>query len=220
MFNSILGTQLTLVNFSVCMGVAFVLGLIVAFVHMLCARTNKNFVITLAILPMLITLVILLVNGNLGTSVAIVGAFSLVRFRSIPGNSREIMFVFFAMAIGLAVGTGYIAFAAMFTVIVGLLTLILTKLNFGDVSSRDKILTILIPEELDYTNLFAAEFKEYLTSHKLVKAKTTNMGSMFELTYQVTIKDSANEKEFIDKLRIKNGNLKIALSHPLLEEEL
>ena len=220
MFNSIIGTQLTVQSFLMCMGTAFILGLIVAFVHMLCARTNKNFVITLAILPMLITLVILLVNGNLGTSVAIVGAFSLVRFRSIPGNSREIMFVFFAMAIGLAVGTGYIGYAFLFTVIVGLLTLILTKLNFGDVNSRDKILTILIPEELDYTNLFDEEFKEYLTSHKLVKAKTTNMGSMFELTYQVSIKDGANEKQFIDKLRIKNGNLKIALSHPLLEEEL
>jgi uncharacterized membrane protein YhiD involved in acid resistance len=220
MFNSVLGTTLTAMNFFICIGTAFVLGLVIGFIHMLCARTNKNFVITLAILPMLVTLVILLVNGNLGTSVAIVGAFSLVRFRSIPGNSREIMFVFFAMAIGLATGTGYIAFAALFTVIVGLLTLILTKLNFGDVSSRDKILTILIPEELDYTSLFDEEFKEFLSSHKLVKAKTTNMGSMFELTYQVTIKDGANEKQFIDKLRIKNGNLKIALSHPLLEEEL
>ena len=217
MFNSVLGNGLNVMNFSICMGAALILGLIVAFVHMLCARTNKNFVITLAVLPMLITLVILLVNGNLGTSVAIVGAFSLVRFRSIPGNSREIMFVFFAMAIGLAVGVGYIAFAAIFTIIVGLITLILTKLNFGDVSSRDKILNIVIPEELDYTSLFDEEFEEYLSSYKLVKAKTTNMGSMFELTYQVSMKDLKNEKEFIDKLRIKNGNLKIALSHPLLD---
>ena len=220
MFNSILGNGLTVSNFMTCMLTAFVLGLIVAVVHMLCERTNKNFVITLTILPMLITLVILLVNGNLGTSVAIVGAFSLVRFRSIPGNSREIMFVFFAMAIGLAVGTGYIAFAGVFTLLVGLLTFVLTKINFGEVASRDKILTILIPEELDYTSLFDEEFKEYLSSHKLVKAKTINMGSMFELTYQVTIKLDANEKEFIDKLRVKNGNLKIALSHPMLEEEL
>ena len=204
----------------ICMLSAFVLGLIVAVVHMLCARTNKNFVITLTILPMLISLVILLVNGNLGTSVAILGAFSLVRFRSVPGNSREIMFVFFAMAIGLAVGTGYIAFAAVFTLLVGLLTFVLTKINFGEVASRDKILTILIPEELDYTSLFDEEFKEYLSSHKLVKAKTINMGSMFELTYQVTVKLNVNEKEFIDKLRVKNGNLKIALSHPMLEEEL
>jgi len=124
------------------------------------------------------------------------------------------------MAIGLAVGTGYIAFAAVFTLLVGLLTFVLTKINFGEVASRDKILTILIPEELDYTSLFDDEFKQYLSSHKLVKAKTINMGSMFELTYQVTIKLDANEKEFIDKLRVKNGNLKIALSHPMLEEEL
>lgn len=220
MFDSILGNGLTITNFLICMGAAFVLGLIVALVHILCTRTNKNFVITLAILPILVALVILLVNGNLGTSVAIVGAFSLVRFRSIPGNSREIMFVFFSMAIGLAVGTGYIAFAGMFTIIVGLLTLILTKINFGDIESNEKILTILIPEELDYTTIFDDEFKEYLASNKLVKAKTTNMGSMFELTYQVVLKKNINEKEFIDKLRVKNGNLKIALSHPMLEEEL
>ena len=220
MFNSIIGNELTITSFLICMGVAFILGLIVALVHMICARTNKNFIVTLAVLPLLVTVVILLVNGNLGTSVAILGAFSLIRFRSIPGNSREILAVFFAMAIGLAVGTGYIAFAAVFTLMVGLLTFVLTKINFGEVASRDKILTILIPEELDYTSLFDEEFKQYLSSSKLVNAKTINMGSMFALTYQVTIKLDANEKEFIDKLRVKNGNLKIALSHPMLEEEL
>ena len=187
---------------------------------MLCARTNKNFVITLTILPMLITLVILLVNGNLGTSVAIVGAFSLVRFRSLPGNSREIMFIFFDMAIGLAVGTGYVGYAAIFTIVVGLITLLLTKVNFGALESKDKILTIVIPEDLDYNDLFDDDFKEYLSHYQLIKAKTINMGSMFELTYEVTLKNKINEKEFIDKLRVKNGNLKICLSHPMLEGDL
>ena len=220
MFNTILSGNLDLLKFAICMGTAFILGLVIAIVHMLSSRTNKNFVVTLTMLPMLIALVILLVNGNLGTSVAIVGAFSLVRFRSIPGNSREIMFIFFAMAIGLAVGTGYIGYACIFTLTVGLLSLLLTKINFGDFDSKNKRLTIVIPEDLDYTEVFNEEFKEYLSYNKLIKSKTINMGSMFELTYEVSLKDKKNEKEFIDKLRVKNGNLKIILSHPMLEEEL
>ena len=220
MFDSIISNGIDILSFSICMVTAFILGLVVAIVHMVSAKTNKNFIITLTVLPMLIALVIMLVNGNLGTSVAIVGAFSLVRFRSLPGNSREIMFIFFAMAIGLAVGTGYIAYACLFTVLVSLLTFVLTKIKFGDIDSKDKILSIIIPEDLDYTTLFDDEFKEYLSTYKLIKAKTINMGSMFELTYEVTLKNNINEKEFIDKIRVKNGNLKIVLSHPMLEAEL
>ena len=220
MFNSIIGDNLTITNFLICMGVAIILGMIVALVHMVCARTNKNFVVTLSILPLLVSVVILLVNGNLGTSVAIVGAFSLIRFRSIPGNSRELIYVFFAMVIGLAVGTGYIAFAGVFTLIGAVITLLLSKLNFGALANKNKVLVILIPEDLDYTNMFEEEFKKYLSGFELVKTRTTNMGSMYELTYQVTLKSGINEKEFIDKLRIKNGNLKISLSHPMMETEL
>ena len=220
MFNSILGNEITITSFLICMCAALVLGMIVAFVHMLCARTNKKFVVTLSVLPLLVTVVILLVNGNLGTSVAILGAFSLIRFRSIPGNSRELMFVFFAMVIGLAVGTGYIAFAGIFTIICVLATLILTKLNFGAIADKNKVLTILVPEDLDYTDMFNDEFKKYLSNYELVKTRTTNMGSLFELTYNVTLKGGINEKEFIDKIRVKNGNLKISLSHPTMEGEL
>lgn len=220
MFNSIIGNELTITNFLICMGAALVLGMIVSLTHMICVRTNKNFVVTLSVLPLLVTVVILLVNGNLGTSVAILGAFSLIRFRSIPGNSRELMYVFFAMVIGLAVGTGYIAFAGIFTIICVLATIILTKLNFGAIADKNKVLTILVPEDLDYTDMFNEEFKKYLSHVELVKTRTTNMGSLFELTYQVTLKGGINEKEFIDKLRVKNGNLKISLSHPIMEGEL
>ncbi len=220
MFSSILGTSITIMSFLVCIITSLILGLIVAVMHMYTSRTNKNFTVTLAILPVLVTVVILLVNGNLGTSVAIVGAFSLVRFRSIPGNSREIADVFFVMAIGLAVGTGYIAFAALFTILVSLMTFLLTKINFGDVKTSSKILTILIPEDLDYTTIFDEIFMNYTSNTKLIKAKTINMGSLFELTYDVNLKNDINEKEFIDKLRIKNGNLKIILSHPMIGEEL
>lgn len=219
MFNSILVSGLTITNFIVCISVSIVLGLIVAMVHMLTVRSNKNFIQTLCILPVLVTMVILLVNGNLGTGVAVAGAFSLVRFRSIPGNSREIMAVFFAMAIGLSVGTGYIAFGTLFTVFVSLFLFIISKINFGELKNGEKKLVILIPEDLDYTNVFDNVFDNYLDRFSLIKSKTTNMGSLFELTYMVKLKSDINEKEFIDKIRVKNGNLKVLLSHPLDESE-
>jgi len=219
MFSSILGTSLTLTNFIICICVAIILGLIVSVVHMMTVRSNKNFIQTIGILPVLVTMVILLVNGNLGTGVAVAGAFSLVRFRSIPGNSREIMAVFFSMAIGLAVGTGYIAFGALFTVFVSLFLFILSKVNFGELKTSEKKLVVIIPEDLDYTTVFDNVFDNYLDRFSLIKAKTINMGSLFELTYIVKLKGEVNEKEFIDKIRIKNGNLKVLLSHPLDESE-
>ncbi len=220
MFNSIINGGITIENFAACLGTAFVLGLIVALAHMKTTHSNRNFITTLAILPMLVATVILLVNGNLGTGVAVMGAFSLVRFRSIPGNSRAILSVFFAMAIGLAVGTGYLAFAALFTVAVALITVALTFFNFGAGSSQNKKLTILVPEDIDYTTVFDQIFADFLDSYTLEKAKTTNMGSLFELGYHITMKRGVSEKEFIDQLRARNGNLKVALSHNLQEEEL
>ncbi len=220
MFNSIIGTTITLDSFIICLITAFVLGTIVAFIHSKTIKSTKNFVSTLAILPMLVTMVIILVNGNLGTGVAIVGAFSLIRFRSIPGNSKEILNVFFVMAIGLACGTGYIGFAIMFTLIVALISLLLHYINFGENTNNDKVLKILIPEDLDYTDAFNDIFKKYFDSYNLMQAKTTNMGSLFELTYNVNIKKNMNEKELIDEIRCRNGNLKISLSHPLTGGEL
>lgn len=220
MFESIIGTELTPITFFVCLGVAFILGLIVALVHQKTTRSSSNFVTTLAILPMLVGMAIMLVNGNLGVGVATAGVFSLVRFRSIAGNSRSILSVFFAMAIGLAVGIGYIGFAALFTVVVSALIAFLKFINFGESSYQDKKLIVLVPEDIDYTNMFDDIFANYTTSYTLEKSKTTNMGSMFELTYRLNMKKNVNEKEFIDKIRVKNGNLKVALSHPIIEEEL
>ncbi|MBR1413295.1 MAG: DUF4956 domain-containing protein [Bacilli bacterium] len=220
MFNSILDTTLSLSNFAICIVTALILGFIISFLHMRTTRSNKNFISTLFILPTLVTMVILLVNGNLGTSVAIVGAFSLVRFRSIPGNSKEIMDVFFAMAVGLAVGTGYIGFAVAFTLAVSLMILILHVTNYGASKIDTKVLKIIIPENLDYEDCFKDEFNKYLNEYELIQAKTTNMGSMFELTYNINVKKGIKEKEFIDKLRVKNGNLKISITHPLVEQEL
>ena len=220
MFDSIIGTNITVVGFLICMLTSLILGIIVAFLHMKTSESNKNFINTLAVLPAIVSTVILLVNGNLGTSVAIVGAFSLIRFRSIPGNSREIMNVFFSMAIGLAVGTGYIAFAVLFTLMISMMSFLLYFLKFGKRKQQMKYLTILVPEDLDYTNEFDDLFKANTSKCDLVKTKTTNLGSMFELKYSVVLKNDVNEKGFIDKIRTRNGNLKVSLSHAVETEEL
>lgn len=213
MFNSIINSNLQVTSFSICIITSIILGFVVALLHMKTTKSNKNFITTLVILPVLVTVVILLVNGNLGTSVAVVGAFSLVRFRSIPGNSKEILDVFFAMSIGLAVGTGYIAFAVIFTLITSLISYILYKTNFGEDQTKDRILKIAIPEDLDYEEAFDDIFKKYLDSVSLRQSKTINMGSMFELTYIVNLKTNIKEKELIDSVRVRNGNLKVSLTH-------
>ena len=219
MFSSIIGNSLTVVNFLICTITAIVLGFVVGFLHKKTCKSNSNFVSTLVILPVLVTVVITLVNGNLGTSVAVLGAFSLIRFRSIPGNSKEILDVFVAMAIGLAVGTGYIAFAVIFTLLTSILSYGLYKMKFGENNIEDRILKILIPEDLDYNGVFDEIFNSYLDKYELTQIKTVNMGSIFELTYLVNLKSGVNEKELIDKIRIRNGNLKIGLSRDVLNRE-
>ena len=218
LFRGLLDSDLTSVirvtDFLLCLGFALVLGLIMAFAYMFRSRYTKSFVVTLALLPAVVCVVIMLLNGNVGTGVAVAGAFSLVRFRSVPGTAKEICTLFLAMGTGLIVGMGYLGFAAMFTIIMSVVYLLYTRLDFG--SRRNaaiyKTLTITIPEDLDYTGVFDDIFSQYTSSHDLVYVKTTNMGSMFRLTYQVTLRDPAKEKEMLDKLRCRNGNLEIAVS--------
>ena len=219
MFNSIIGTSITPITFMVCVITSIVLGFIVALMHKVTTKTSSNFISSLVILPMLVSVVILLVNGNLGTSVAIVGAFSLIRFRSIPGNSKEIINVFFTMAIGLAVGTGYIAFAVIFTLITCILSLLLYKCRFGYNNDNDRILKIHIPEDLEYNEVFKEIFNSYLKKYELIQVRTVNMGSVFELTYSISLNNDCNEKELIDKIRIRNANLKISLVRDTFNKE-
>lgn len=199
----------------VCTLVSIILGIIVAYTHKKTSKYSKNFLITLSILPVLVQTVMIMVNGNLGTSVAIVGAFSLVRFRSLPGTSKEILSVFFAMAIGLATGMGHVFFACIMTILVSLAIILFNRMKFFDLNPNTKMLKIIIPENLDYTNMFDDIFDKFVKEFELEKVKTTNMGSLFELSYRVTFKNDINEKEFIDELRVRNGNLKIILSHEL-----
>lgn len=220
MFESILsGTEnLSIVNALICMGTSIILGLIIAFVHMYTSKCTKNFAITLTVLPVMVQVIIMMVNGNLGTSVAILGVFGLVRFRSMQGNSREIASIFFAMGIGLAVGMGQIVFAAVITLIVAILFIILSKTKFGEGNIGEKKLKVIIPEDLDYSNVFDDLFEKYTKTNELAKVKTTNMGSLFELTYNIILKDGAQEKAFIDELRCRNGNLNITLARETSNE--
>lgn len=198
-------------NLLLCTLASLVLGLGVAGIYMYRNNYTKNFVVTLALLPAMVQLVIMIVNGNLGVGVAVMGAFSLVRFRSIPGSSREIGSLFFAMAVGLATGMGYLAIAALFLLIVGLMTMLLNTVSFGEQKTTAKELRITIPENLDYAGLFDDLFSKYTQKSELVRVKTTNMGSLYELRYHIALKGTGIEKSFLDELRCRNGNLNIAI---------
>lgn len=188
---------------------SIILGLVIGLCYMYRTSYNKAFVVTLVLLPSIVMAIISLVNGNLGTGIAVMGAFSLVRFRSIPGTAKEIGYIFFAMAVGLATGMNYIAFAVVFTLFVGLASLILYKFKFAEPKMLNKELKITIPENLDYTGLLDDLFKEYTSSYTLVRVRTTNLGSLYQLFYEITLNDQKQEKELIDKIRCRNGNLDI-----------
>ncbi|MBQ9112140.1 MAG: DUF4956 domain-containing protein [Clostridia bacterium] len=214
LFDAETATVISVTDFIICIGCSLVLGLIMAFGYMFRARYTKSFVVTLAILPAVVCVVIMMVNGNVGTGVAVAGAFSLVRFRSVPGTAKEIGMLFLAMGAGLIAGMGYIGFAFLFTVILCAVNMLYNLFSFGarKNSARYKSFRITIPEDLDYTGVFEEIFKDYTVSCELSKVKSTNMGSMFRLTYDVVLRDPSKEKELIDKIRQRNGNLEITVS--------
>lgn len=223
MFTSILSTiqgTLSIQAALISMFAAILIGFIIAGAYMMQGQYSKQFVVTIIILPLLVQSVIMLVNGNLGTSVAVMGAFSLVRFRSLPGSSREISVIFFAMVAGLATGMGFITYAIAITIMVGIMMVVLSKLKIGENSSSLRVLRITIPENLDYTDVFDDVLDEYTKSHCLDRVKTTNMGSMFELSYNIRMKNDNMQKQFIDALRCRNGNLTIVCQRPVSREEL
>lgn len=199
----------TLQSFALCAVVSLALGLLVAGAYILQGSYTKSFVITLAALPIIVQVIIMMVNGNIGTGVAVLGAFSLIRFRSVPGSSREIIAIFFSMAVGLITGMGYLGIAAIAVVIIGVFFIILYKIPFGEKPSKEKRLKITIPENLDYTGVFDDLFKMYTSKVSLEKVKTTNLGTMYELTYTVSLKNTNQEKELIDAIRCRNGNLTV-----------
>ena len=201
-------------DFLLCLGVSLLLGIIIAAAYIWKNEYTKSFVITLALLPAVVCVVIMLVNGNVGTGVAVAGAFSLVRFRSVPGTAKEICTLFLAMGAGLIAGMGYLGFAVLFTLVMCAVFVLYNCLDFGAKKNAAifKTFTITIPEDLDYSCVFDDIFAEFTRSYDLVRVKTTNMGSMFKLTYNVELTDTTREKEMIDKIRCRNGNLEIAVS--------
>lgn len=217
-FKGLFDTDLTVVisvtDFLICVGVSLLLGLVTALSYMYRTRYTKSFVTTLALLPAVVCIVIMMVNGNVGAGVAVAGAFSLVRFRSVPGTAKEIGTLFLAMGTGLISGMGYLGYAALFTVIMCAVFLLYSRLELGTKRNAAvyKTLHITIPEDLDYSEVFDDIFDAYTTTHELERVKTTNMGSLFRLTYSITLRDAAREKEMIDQLRSRNGNLEITVS--------
>lgn len=220
MFESIIGTELTLPVFLICTLTSLLLGMGIALVGMFRSHSTQSFAVTLAILPAVVQIIIMLVNGNLGAGVAVAGAFGLVRFRSAPGTAREIGVLFLAMAIGLATGMGFVGLAVLAFVIISAVLLLLTAVRFGQPSQADRVLKITIPENLDYEDLFDDIFTKYTRTHTLVRVKTSNMGTMYELEYRITLPQGSIPKEFIDALRCRNGNLNIVCSREQTHDAL
>jgi len=219
--NSIItGTEITVSAFFICTAVSLILGLGAAALSMYRSKYSRSFVVTMALLPAMVQLIIMLVNGNIGAGVAVAGAFGLIRFRSAPGSAKEIGMVFLATAIGLATGMGYVAIAAVFFVIIAAVLLLLTLLGFGAGATDERELRITIPENLDYEGLFDDLFLQYTRNADLDKVKTTNMGTLYELSYKIVLKDASGVKAFMDELRTRNGNLNIVCGKPVTKELL
>lgn len=220
MLEPIIQTQITAQVFAICTAVSLALGLGTALLCMYKSRYTQSFIITLAMLPAVVQVVIMLVNGNIGAGVAVAGTFSLVRFRSAPGTAREIGMIFLAMAIGLATGMGYVALAVFFFLVMAVFVLALTALHFGGGDEHERELKITIPENLDYDGLFDDLFEKYTRSARLERVKTTNMGTLYELHYRVVLKTGRIPKEFLDELRCRNGNLNIVCGRTATKEAL
>lgn len=201
-------------QFLLCIGSSLLIGIILAAGYMIHARYSKSYIMTLSILPAVVCVVIMMVNGNIGTGLAVAGAFTLVRFRSVPGSAKEITMLFLAMGTGLLTGMGYIGFAFVFAILMSVVFVVYNHLDFGiqKKALRYKTIRIAIPEDLDYSNIFDDVWEKYTDKCELVRVKSINMGSMFRVTYNIKMKKDVSEKEMLDMIRCRNGNLEITLS--------
>ena len=209
MFNSVIPNAMTLSAFLMCIFAALVLGVLTALVFSFRNKHSGSLILALAVLPPIVTLVIMMVNGNIGAGLAVAGTFSLVRFRSAPGTAREICGLFMSTAIGITCGMGYIGIAAVFFLVMAVFLALLSLFRFGETAASSRQLKITIPENLDYDGLFDDIFEKYTSRHELVRVKTTNMGTLYELTYTINLKTPEGSQQFIDDIRCRNGNLNI-----------
>lgn len=218
-FLSVSMSDLSIAGYIICTAASLAYGFLIALIHMFRNRYSKNFIITLVILPAVVQAIIMLVNGNLGTGVAVMGAFGLVRFRSVPGNSREIASIFLAMAVGLATGMGYVGIAGIMVLCIGIAMLLMVGIAFGESGSKNKELKIMIPENLEYDGLFDDILNQFTGHYKLLRVRTVNMGSLFELQYQICLQKEQSEKKMIDDIRCRNGNLPVVCGYETVNRE-
>ena len=215
-FSSILSNgTFTSTQFAVVTLTSLVCGFIIAAGYSVRNKCSRSFAITLIMLPAIVELVIILVNGNIGAGVAVAGAFSLVRFRSAPGKGQEITSIFLAMAVGLATGMGYIGVAVFFTIIISVINVILNMTGFASAGESQRILKISVPENLDFEGKFEDIFEKYLSSYTYEEVKTSNMGSLYKITLSVALKAGVSTKAMIDEIRTRNGNLDISLGRQI-----
>ena len=212
--SSIFTGSLTLGQFLLAIGASMILGFIAALVFMFRNTYTKSFITALVLIPAIETVVIMLVNDNLGVGLSVAGSFALIRFRSVKGNAKELVAVFLAMTIGIICGTGYIVIAAIFTLMLCLVMFLLTLTGFGKVSENDRYLKITIPESLNYDEVFEPVLDKYCSTWELESIKTLTLGSLFRIEYKITMKDSAQTKKMIDEIRTRNGNLEIMCGKP------
>ncbi|MDR0984549.1 MAG: DUF4956 domain-containing protein [Ruminococcus sp.] len=211
MLNTIINAgNATVTTFLICTLASVVLGISASLVYMFRNNYTKSFVVTIVLMPAIVQMVIMLVNGNVGTGIAVMGAFSLVRFRSVTGSAREISAIFLSMALGIATGMGYIGMAVIALAVISATQILLVVTPYGEKGNDMKELKITIPESLDYSGIFDDLFKKYTKKSVMINVKTTNMGSLFELRYHINLRDLKQEKSFIDDLRCRNGNLNIS----------
>lgn len=206
-------TDITLGQFCICVGAALLIGFLISLVYIFCHRKegySQSYVFTIIMLPTIVSLILLLINTTAG-ALSLAGAFTLVRFRSVPGDPKDIAYIFFSMAAGVACGIGYIGFAVIFFLVLGVVMFVLSEMNFGGCKTRHMTLKITIPENLDYQGVFDPVLSRYTRFHKLRRVKTTNFGTLFELIYSVDVSEDIDQKKFIDELRALNGNMTINL---------
>jgi len=214
-----MGDALTVESLLLSTVASLLFGFVVSLLYMVKNRHSRTLAMTLVVLPAIVQIIIMLANRNIGVGIAVAGAFSLIRFRSVPGNARDISCLFFAMALGFVTGMGYLFYGLIFLVLIGSVFLLLTVVEFGQKEIQTRILRITIPEDLDYDGLFDDIFEKYTHSAELEKVRTTNMGSLYELTYSITLSEAVISKTFMDELRCRNGNLKILFSRSLSEKD-
>ena len=211
-FGSIFTGSVTVSHLLIAMGASLVLGFLVSLAYTVKNTHSRSFAVSLVVLPALVTVVIMLVNGNIGAGLAVAGSFSLIKFRSVPGNARDLTSVFTDVAIGLCCGMGYVAIAAIVTALVLPVSLLLISAGYGNADEKERTLKITIPETLDYDGAFADILAKYTDKSELVNVKTASLGSLYKLEYLVTLKNTATIKEMIDEIRVRNGNLEVSLA--------